>query len=58
MRLFFSAIALLALAACNQGSNTNSKTTDTTTMNTEFKPVEWSHNTNIYEVNLRQYTTE
>ncbi len=23
-----------------------------------FKPVEWSHNTNIYEVNLRQYTAE
>ena len=23
-----------------------------------FKPVEWSHSTNIYEVNLRQYTVE
>ena len=23
-----------------------------------FKPVEWSHSTNIYEVNLRQYTDE
>ena len=23
-----------------------------------FKPVEWSHNTNIYEVNVRQYTAE
>lgn len=23
-----------------------------------FKPVEWAHSTNIYEVNVRQYTTE
>jgi alpha-amylase len=23
-----------------------------------FQPLDWSHNTNIYEVNLRQYTTE
>ena len=23
-----------------------------------FKPVQWAHNTNIYEVNLRQYTAE
>jgi glycosidase len=27
-------------------------------MNDQFRPVEWSHNTNIYEVNLRQYTPE
>ena len=27
-------------------------------MTNRFKPVEWSHNTNIYEVNLRQYTAE
>ncbi len=27
-------------------------------MMNRFKPVEWSHNTNIYEVNLRQYTAE
>jgi glycosidase len=32
------------------------KTADT--MINRFKPVEWSHNTNIYEVNLRQYTRE
>jgi glycosidase len=24
----------------------------------KFKPVQWAHNTNIYEVNLRQYTLE
>jgi glycosidase len=27
-------------------------------MNEPFKPVPWSHNTNIYEVNVRQYTPE
>ena len=28
------------------------------TMMNRFKPVEWAHNTNIYEVNVRQYTSE
>ena len=28
------------------------------TMMNRFKPVEWAHNTNIYEVNVRQYTPE
>jgi len=27
-------------------------------MNKEFKPVDWAYNTNIYEVNVRQYTEE
>src|SRR2546423_7998730 len=27
-------------------------------MNSAFKPVDWSHSTNIYEVNVRQYTSE
>jgi alpha-amylase len=27
-------------------------------MSYEFKPPEWTHNTNIYEVNIRQYTKE
>ena len=29
-----------------------------TTMMNRFKPVEWAHNTNVYEVNVRQYTSE
>src|SRR5215813_1381208 len=24
----------------------------------DFKPLEWTHDTNIYEINLRQYTKE
>jgi alpha-amylase len=31
---------------------------DSAEMNIEFKPVEWAHTTNIYEVNVRQYTKE
>jgi alpha-amylase len=27
-------------------------------MSSEFKPLDWTHNTNIYEVNIRQYTKE
>ena len=27
-------------------------------MTYDFKPLEWTHNTNIYEVNIRQYTKE
>ncbi|HUM98494.1 MAG TPA: alpha-amylase family glycosyl hydrolase [Chitinophagaceae bacterium] len=27
-------------------------------MSQKFKPVDWAHNTNIYEVNIRQYTPE
>jgi 1,4-alpha-glucan branching enzyme len=27
-------------------------------MNFRFEPVRWSLNTNLYEVNLRQYTSE
>ncbi len=34
-----------------------SKSKPTTMMN-RFKPVEWAHTTNVYEVNVRQYTTE
>ncbi|MER3497790.1 MAG: 1,4-alpha-glucan branching protein [Chitinophagaceae bacterium] len=56
MRIFFVAIPLFTLACCNLHSKT--KTAETTTMDTIFKPVEWSHSTNIYEVNLRQYTPE
>ena len=27
-------------------------------MNAEFKTIDWAHNTNIYEINVRQYTNE
>lgn len=37
-----------------QKSNTNKNKT----MPQKFKPVDWAHQTNIYEVNVRQYTPE
>jgi len=33
-------------------------TPKTSTMHQAFKPVAWAHGTNIYEINLRQYTPE
>lgn len=51
-------IFLLAAASCKLMKKKNAKeTTKTTTvMVNRFKPVEWAHTTNIYEVNIRQYT--
>src|SRR5688572_33469204 len=34
------------------------KKPNTTSMIRAFKPAEWVHSTNIYEVNVRQYTAE
>jgi alpha-amylase len=52
------AIGLLAIMiACHDRSATIAKQ-QPATMTEEFKPLEWTHNTNIYEVNLRQYTRE
>jgi alpha-amylase len=33
-------------------------TKETGSMTKRFKPVDWAHSTNIYEVNVRQYTNE
>jgi len=48
-------IAAIGLLSCN---NTSSSNPDTTIMNYNFKPLDWAHNANIYEVNIRQYTKE
>lgn len=50
------AIALL-LAGCGDNS-LKTKTTEKADMTIIAKTVAWAHTTNIYEVNLRQYTTE
>lgn len=53
---FLLSIALLnILIGCDNPSSTNFTQQ---TMESNFTPVEWSHSTNIYEVNLRQYTPE
>lgn len=47
------------LGSCKLMKKKEEKITKTTTvMMNRFKPVEWAHTTNIYEVNVRQYTVE
>ena len=54
MCLNISAVSLLiVLLACGENNKNNNES-----MAENFTPVSWSHNTNIYEVNLRQYTPE
>ena len=53
--LFLPLIAGLLLAACN--SNTNTTATQAQTMDSTARK-DWIKSTNIYEVNLRQYTKE
>jgi alpha-amylase len=61
MRYFFLAISIsVLLLSCKlmkkeeeKNNNTNKNQNN---MTNRFKPVEWSHSTNVYEVNVRQYT--
>jgi len=48
----------ILLGSCKLMKKEDEKETPKTTssMINRFKPVDWSHNTNIYEVNVRQYT--
>ena len=50
--------ALLIIAACNNQINTNSNKEKKTMTTTEYKKAAWINNTNVYEVNVRQYTKE
>jgi alpha-amylase len=49
---------LLIIAACNNQVNTNSNKEKNTMTTTGYKKAGWINNTNVYEVNLRQYTKE
>lgn len=42
--------------ACNQNTTDPKTKTAATMTTTGFKKADWIHNTNVYEVNLRQYT--
>lgn len=52
-KIIFSIFAVACLVACN---STISKKSNTAKM--IFKKADWINNTNVYEVNLRQYTKE
>ncbi len=57
LRLFCLMLTILTVA-CNE-TTTKPNLNNTATMpDTIFKKAEWIHNTNVYEVNLRQYTAE
>ncbi|MEI2738363.1 MAG: alpha-amylase family glycosyl hydrolase [Chitinophagaceae bacterium] len=59
MRYVLLAISFsILLGSCKLMKKEDEKETPKTTssMINRFKPVDWSHNTNIYEVNVRQYT--
>ncbi len=51
-------VAGVLLYACNNNTADKEKQNPTTMMHSEFKKASWIHNTNVYEVNLRQYTSE
>jgi glycosidase len=54
--LAFSLSWLLHSCKLMKKEEENKPTKTTSSMINRFKPVDWSHTTNIYEVNLRQYT--
>lgn len=53
-KMFFIITLIILLAGCNN----NSSPANSTSMDSVFKPPDWTHQTNIYEVNVRQYTKE
>ena len=57
MRISTIVTVVLLLASCGDNSS-KIKTTEKADMTETLKTVAWAHTTNIYEVNLRQYTTE
>lgn len=59
MRFYLLAcILFMTASSCKlmKKDDEKEKSKTTNTMQNRFKPVEWAHTTNIYEVNLRQYT--
>jgi glycosidase len=51
-------LLVVIMFACNNQSQNKSTQTEDKMPNTEFKKADWIHTTNVYEVNLRQYTKE
>jgi alpha-amylase len=53
---FLSMIFMIGLV--NDNLSSNREQIGSASMNFDFKPLAWVHTTNIYEVNIRQYTKE
>jgi alpha-amylase len=59
MRYLLLAISLSVLTgSCKLMKKKEKETKKPTSMTSRFTPLEWTHSTNIYEVNVRQYTVE
>jgi alpha-amylase len=58
MKQILLPVAAILFFSCNSNSKQNKETSETMSHNFNFSPVSWAHRTNIYEVNLRQYTSE
>ena len=60
MRFFWLALSLTAmLGSCKlMKKKEDSETKKSNNMTGRFKTLDWVHSTNIYEVNIRQYTIE
>jgi glycosidase len=58
LKVLFTVAAIPFLFACNNNSKQPEMKTDSTVMSNNFKAVDWAGTTNIYEVNLRQYSEE
>lgn len=59
--LFAGCLAVMFTCSCKlmkKKEDDNSEKSNGISMTNGFKPLPWVHNTNIYEVNLRQYTPE
>jgi alpha-amylase len=54
-KLLFTIAAFSFLFSCK---NDSTKKSDVMDKNSPFKTVDWAHTTNIYEVNVRQYTPQ
>jgi alpha-amylase len=57
MKMLLSALAAFLISpGCGNDSSAPELKNDSSSMANGFTPPEWVHNTNIYEVNVRQYT--
>jgi alpha-amylase len=58
MKKILPLLAAIGMAACNNHDTTKTNQPKDTMMHTDYKKADWIHTTNVYEVNLRQYTKE
>jgi alpha-amylase len=57
-KLFFATVIAMQLVACNNNVSDSQNKSKLTMTTDGFKVADWINNTNVYEVNLRQYSNE